>query len=134
MMRATGGLAIGATSTRSNPCSIAAASAVSTSIMPSCAPSAAITLIGLMRICLLTRTRLVVSWIRSSLMLENKNADPIWSPRGDTSPTEDVVSWHELLQHASGERGPKGGTIRPDRPLIALGGRKLDPLGYICKR
>jgi hypothetical protein len=32
----------------------------------------------------------------------------------------------ELLQHAPLERGPKGGEIRPDLPLIALSLRKID--------
>src|SRR6266516_8031796 len=125
MMRATGGLAIGATSTRSSPCSTAAARAVSTSIIPSCAPSAAITLIGLMRICLLTRTRLVVSWIRAPLLRENKNADPFSEPaRRDVAATEApslARTPTALLEH----RGPEGGVIRPDRPLIALSGRKI---------
>src|SRR6266550_7752667 len=109
MMRATGGLAIGATSTRSSPCSIAAARAVSTSMIPSCAPSAAITLIGLMRICLLTRTRLVVSWIRAPLLRENKNADPFSEPARRDAAQLRRHPWPELLQHASNIEGQRVG-------------------------
>src|SRR5437016_4277456 len=57
MIFATGGRASGATSTRSRPRSCAAASASSTVSTPSCAPSGAITRIGLIRICRFTRTR-----------------------------------------------------------------------------
>src|SRR6266700_3576289 len=57
MIFATGGRASGATSTRSRPRSCAAANASSTVSTPSCAPSGAITRIGLIRICRLTRMR-----------------------------------------------------------------------------
>src|SRR5881392_385209 len=57
MIFATGGRASGATSTRSRPRSWAAANASSTVSTPSCAPSGAITRIGLMRICRFPRTR-----------------------------------------------------------------------------
>src|SRR6266480_729768 len=50
MIFATGGRASGATSTRSRPRSCAAANASSTVSTPSCAPSGAITRIGLIRI------------------------------------------------------------------------------------
>src|SRR6266571_4998524 len=112
MMRATGGLAIGATSTRSSPCSIAAASAVSTSMIPSCAPSAAMTLIGLMRICLLTRTRLVVSWIRAPLLEENKNADPFSESARLNAAEHGCVVARTPAAHLE-HRGPEGGVIRP---------------------
>src|SRR6266542_3021985 len=57
MIFATGGRASGATSTRSRPLTCAAASASSTVITPSCAPSGPITRMGLIRICRFTRTR-----------------------------------------------------------------------------
>src|SRR6266496_6790160 len=57
MIFTTGGRASGATSTRSRPRSTAAASASSTVITPSCAPSGAITRSGLIRICRFTRMR-----------------------------------------------------------------------------
>src|SRR5690606_2109652 len=56
MIRTTGGRAFGATSTRSRPWLSAAASASSTGMMPSCAPSALMTRTGLIRICRFTRT------------------------------------------------------------------------------
>src|SRR6266566_410905 len=89
------------------------------------------TLIGLMRICLLTRTRLVVSWIRAPLLEETKTRTLCWSPRHYTRPC--WLCWHELLQHTSKHRGPEGGVIRPDRPLIALSGRKIGGLALPCK-
>src|SRR5450756_313759 len=109
MMRATGGLAIGATSTRSSPCSIAAARAVSTSMIPSCAPSAAMTLMGLIRICLLTRTRLVMSWIRAPLLGENKNADPFSESAQQDAAQLGRHSWLELLQHSPNIEGQRVG-------------------------
>src|SRR5262245_24206322 len=65
MILTTGGRAIGATSTRSNPRSCAAASASSTGITPSCSPPGPITRTGLMRICRLTRTRFSRSFVDS---------------------------------------------------------------------
>lgn len=55
MIRQTGGFSLGATSTKSSPASRARDNASSVGIMPSWAPSAEITRIGVIRICSLIR-------------------------------------------------------------------------------
>jgi len=108
-MRTTGGLAVGATSTRSNPSSWARASATSTSRMPSCEPSGAITRTGLMRICRLTRTRLVLSWIVGAPPRKKRKTRTLRESAMKTraSCDEAVVAHSELLQHAR-LRGAEG--------------------------
>src|SRR5438105_2718551 len=92
MIFATGGRASGATSTRSRPRSWAAANASSTVSTPSCAPSGAITRIGLMRICRFTRTRgallfgLSIARCRSPPQEEKKKRTPPASGIRSTSP------------------------------------------------
>src|SRR5947207_7493042 len=92
MIFATGGRASGATSTRSRPRSWAAANASSTVSTPSCAPSGAITRIGLMRICRFTRTRgallfgLSIARCRSPPQEEKKKRTPPASGIRSTHP------------------------------------------------
>lgn len=65
MILTTGGRAVGATSTRSSPRSVAAARASSMGSTPSCSPLAVMTRTGLMRIWRLTRIRFSRSLVDS---------------------------------------------------------------------
>ena len=67
------------------------------------------TLMGLMRICLLTRTRLVVSWIRAPLLEENKNADPFSESAQQDAAQLGRHLWLELLQLSSKFEGQRVG-------------------------
>src|SRR5207253_3352229 len=68
-------------------------------------------------------TRLVVSWIRAPLLEENKNADPFSESAQLYAAGNGCVVARTPAAHLE-HRGPEGGAIRPDRPLIALSGRK----------
>jgi len=74
-------------------------------MIPSCAPSAAMTRSGLMRICLFTRTRFVVSWILGYLTKgkrSNEKREPLErSSRAFGTGYTFGAEWLELLQHAS---------------------------------
>src|SRR5215208_1709751 len=75
MILTTGGRAVGATSTRSNPRSIAAAKASSIGSTPSCSPAAVITRTGLIRIIRLTRIRFSRSFVASECLQGNKEKE-----------------------------------------------------------
>src|SRR5207253_8783679 len=77
-------------------------------------------------------TRLVVSWIRAPLLEENKNADPFSESAQLYAAGNGCVVARTPAAHLE-HRGPEGGAIRPDRPLIALSGRKIDWLRSPCK-
>src|SRR6476620_2067302 len=118
MILTTGGRAVGATSTRSSPRSIAAANASSIGSTPSCSPAAVITRTGLIRIIRLTRIRFSRSFVASACLQAIKEKE---HPANDRVPTTEA-RWHCHLNAskpgpgcaaASGRQAQGGGASAP---------------------